>query len=203
MDNMVSFKERVRQVAINESQNYKEIFLDYDYLICFDSLSIKRFYLITATEKNYAHLIGVNIKCSPYDFFVKCTDGSLMETDFDFVKPGQNEEDVKGTVRRKIMSLEKMKNFFKSKILVEESFKRNKIMCAIAASDSNITIGFSSGGKSYPKTLLKGNELSSNAVEPSLIFRKSKSSDLFSELIYGDKNDIAFYADMINHLITT
>lgn len=76
-------------------------------------------------------------------------------------------------------------------------------MCAIAASDSNITIGFSSGGKSYPKTLLKGNELSSNAVEPSLIFRKSKSSDLFSELIYGDKNDIAFYADMINHLITT
>jgi len=51
MDNMVSFKERVRQVAINESQNYKEIFLDYDYLICFDSLSIKRFFLITATEK--------------------------------------------------------------------------------------------------------------------------------------------------------
>jgi len=26
MDNMVSFKERVRQVAINESQNYKKIF---------------------------------------------------------------------------------------------------------------------------------------------------------------------------------
>lgn len=201
MGEIVLFKERVRQVAIREAVNYKNTFIDYSYLICFDTPSGKKHYVISGKQDNYAHLLGINILCSPDEFFTKCIDGSLMETDFNFSKPGQKEEDVKGTVRRKINSLEKMKDLFRAKVFVEESFCKNNVICAIAATDLNITVGFSSGKKSYPKTLLKGNELSGNAVEPLLILRKKDDADLFSEIIYGNEKDIDLFAKDIGHLL--
>ena len=109
MSDIISFKERVRQVAINEARHYKRMFVDYDYLICCNTFTNKKYYVISGEKNNYAHLLGINILCSPNEFFAKCISNSLTENDFDFFKSGQRETDVKGTVRRKITSLEKMK----------------------------------------------------------------------------------------------
>lgn len=201
MDNTISFKERVRQVAIREASHYKSVFVDYDYLICCKDFATKKHYIITAEEDNYAHLLGVNILCSASDFFTKCYTGLLVEDDFNFSKPGQNENVIKGTVRRKINSLEKIKNIFDGQILVEESFKKNNVICAIAATDLSITVGFSSGKKSYPKTLLKGNELSDSAVEPTLILRKKSGDEYFKEIVYGNINDLDYFRKDIDHLL--
>jgi hypothetical protein len=201
MGDIILFKERVRQVAIREAVNYKNMFIDYNYLICLDTPSGKKHYVISGEQDNYAHLLGINTLCSPDEFFVKCMNGSLVETDFNFIKNGQNEEEVKGTVRRKINSIDKMKDLFSAKVFVEESFCKNRIICAIAATDLKITVGFSSGEKSYPKTLLNSNKLSGNAVEPILILRKKNDADLFSEVIYGNEKDIDLYVEEIGHLL--
>lgn len=201
MDSTISFKERVRQVAISEASHYKRVFIDYDYLICCKNFSSKKYYIITSEEDNYAHLLGVDILCSPKDFFNKCITGKLVEGDFDFLKKRQKENDVKGTVRRKINSLDKMKSIFDGKIFIEESFMKNNVVCAIAATDLRITIGFSSGDKSYPKTLLKGNELSGKSVEPTIILRKKKNDSYFDDVIYGTKDDLELFINDINHLL--
>lgn len=201
MSDIISFKERVRQVAINEARHYKRMFVDYDYLICCNTFTNKKYYVISGEKNNYAHLLGINILCSPNEFFAKCISNSLTENDFDFFKSGQRETDVKGTVRRKITSLEKMKYMFSGKLLVEESFRKNNVFCAIATTDLRITVGFSVGKKSYPKSLLKGNELSGKAVEPTVILRRKSGSRVFSEVIYGDKDNISLFIDEISNLL--
>lgn len=201
MSDIISFKERVRQVAINEARHYKRMFVDYDYLICCNTFTNKKYYVISGEKNNYAHLLGINILCSPNEFFAKCISNSLTENDFDFFKSGQRETDVKGTVRRKITSLEKMKYMFSGKLLVEESFRKNNVFYAIATTDLRITVGFSVGKKSYPKSLLKGNELSGKAVEPTVILRRKSGSRVFSEVIYGDKDNISLFIDEISNLL--
>lgn len=200
MNPIIPFKERVRQTAIREALNFKNVFIDYDYLICLDTPTGIKHYKISAKQQNYAHLLGVNTLCSKNDFFIKCINGTLLESDFNFLKHGEIEENVKGTVRRKINSLEKMKYLFSSKIFVEESFSKNNITCAIAATDFNITVGFSDGGKSFPKTLLKGNQLSVNATEPLFVLRKNKNADFFTDIIYGDVKDICLIDIDFSHL---
>lgn len=50
---------------------------------------------------------------SAQSFFDKCIDGSLSENDFDFIKKGQDERLVKGTVRREIKALSDMMGLFR------------------------------------------------------------------------------------------
>ncbi len=201
MDETIPFKERVRRVAIQESAHYKQIFIDYDYLICCESFAKKNHYVIAGERDNYAHLLGVNTLCSSNEFFNKCITGNLVIDDFDFSKIGQSEKEVKGTVRRKISSLSKLIRLFDGPILVEESFKKNNVMCAIAATDMSITIGFSSGKKSYPMTLLKGNELSNTAVSPTLILRRISGRKYFDQIIYGNKEDLELFRNDISLLL--
>lgn len=122
-DEVLSFKERVKNVAINESKNYKRIFVDYEYLICSQVFSNKDYYIISANEDNYQHLIGINSSLSAKYFFIKCFNGTLQETDFDFNKSGQSEKAIKGTVRRKIKVLGNMMTLF------QNSFFRTREIC--------------------------------------------------------------------------
>ena len=57
MSDIISFKERVRQVAINEARHYKRMFVDYDYLICCNTFTNKKYYVISGEKNNYAHLL--------------------------------------------------------------------------------------------------------------------------------------------------
>lgn len=117
-----SFKERVRLEIIKAAKKYKEIYVDYEYLICSEAFSKRSYYIVDAEKDNFQHLTGVHSQISAQSFFDKCIDGSLSEDDFDFIKKGQDEKSVKGTVRRKIKALPDMMGLFRAGLLAEEDF---------------------------------------------------------------------------------
>lgn len=80
--------------------------------------------------------------------------------------------------------------------------KKNNITCAIATSDNKITIGFTNGVYSRPKTLLKGNELKTNPINIHLILSKKRNEKLFNTIIYGDKNTLKSFKNKIYHLLS-
>ena len=55
-----SFKERIRQEAIKEAKRYKEIYVDYEYLICSEAFVKRKYYIINAEKDNFQHLTGVH-----------------------------------------------------------------------------------------------------------------------------------------------
>jgi hypothetical protein len=198
----INFKERIKNVIINEAKAYKQNYVDYEYLICSDAFVINEYYIIDAKEDNYQHLTGVHALISPQDFFNKCLDGTLSEDDFDFAKKGQTEKSVKGSVRRKIQVLPDMMNLFQKNIIVEETFEKNKIKCAFATTDKSLTLGFTDAYKSRPMTLIKGDELDINkAQNVKLLLRKEVKKQKFDEIIIGDDEILMTYYEKIKNLI--
>lgn len=195
-----NFKERVRLTIINMAKLYKEKYVDYEYLICSQAFSERAYYIIDAKEDNFQHLTGVHTSLSAKDFFNKCYNGTLRDIDFDFIKKGQDEKSVKGTVRRKIKVLPDMMALFDNALLAEENFQKNKVICSFAAADSSCTLGFSESGKSRPKSLIKGNELkSAHPVE--LIIKKKAEEEFFNELMFGNESILYKYHEKIKSLI--
>ncbi|MDM0964522.1 PBECR4 domain-containing protein [Clostridium perfringens] len=205
MEEVISFKTRVKNVAINESKLYESVFVNYEYLICSKAFEKQKFYTINAKEENYMHLIGVNSSLSALNFFYKCSDGILNEDDFNFKKRNNTSEaSVKGSVRRKISVLHNMMEMFSGKIDIwtEESFKKNNVVCNLATSDEKCTLGFANTSKAYPKTLQKGNELKKHKMKKvDLILRKKNDDKKFNEIIIGDINNVIEYFDDIKDLI--
>jgi len=80
----ITFKERVKNVLINESKIYKQVFVDYEYLICSDAFIINDYYIISANKDNYQHLTGIHSLISSQDFFDKCFNGTLSKSDLIF-----------------------------------------------------------------------------------------------------------------------
>lgn len=203
-NNKESFKKRVKNVSINEAVLYKEIFVDYEYLICSEAFENQKFYTINAKKENYMHLIGVNSNLTAIEFFDKCFNETLLEDDFNFVKRKQSEASVKGSVRRKISILHNIMEMFYSgqDVLAEENFEKNNVICNLATSDGQCTLGFASTSKAYPKTLQKGNGLNEDKTKlVDLILRKRNDSDKFDELIIGNSINIQKYFEHIEHLL--
>ncbi len=195
-----SFKERVRKVAISCAKEYKRIFVDYEYLLCSSAFHQNDYYIISASKSNYKHLVGINSKLSPDEFFDKCYDGTLQLSEFDFCKKNQKEKEVKGSVRQKIQVLPMMLGLFTVTVYAEENFKKNKIECAFATEGNTFTVGYVLAGK--PKTLLKGNELNKAKAFPvELILRKSKDDDKYREVIQGGDEEVGKYIDKIEKLV--
>lgn len=199
----ISFNERVRQEAIKYSKVYKSNFLDYDYLICSEAFRKNGYYVVSARKDNYQHLIGVNSQLSPHDFFEKCFNETLSVEDFNFIKKGQEEKDVKGSVRRKIKALPYALEMFNGNcLLAEESFSKNRVFCSFATTENKCTLGFANGKYSVPKTLLKSNELNSQKARyVDFVFRKKRTNTSFDDLILGDMEYIDKYYDKIKHLL--
>ena len=196
------FKERVRKTVIECSKKYKENFVDYEYLICSEGFS-NGYYIVKANEDNYQHLTGVNSLISPQEFFVKSYNGTLSENDFDFVKIGQTEKSVKGSVREKIKVLHSTMDLFMYKdIFVEESFHKNKVFCSFATAIPAFTLGFFNGKYAVPKSLLKNNQLRSNDYKVELIIRKHRLEKEFHEIVLGTDVEIKKYYDKIKNLIS-
>ncbi len=198
----LSFKERVRQTVIRCSKNYKLNYAGYDYLICSEAFIKKDYYIISAHEDNYQHLTGVHSLISPKNFFLKCLDGSLSVSDFDFIKKGQSEKSVKGSVREKMAVFDMMTSlFFCDELYTEESFQKNKVCCSFATAVNSLTLGFSENEFSTPKTLLKNNHLKkSYAVD--LIIRKSKSEKCYDEIIFINSDKKEKYYNKIRDLLS-
>ena len=203
MEEQKSFKDRVKETVINNAMSYKWYYVNYEYLLCSKAFTQNEFYIVSAHEDNYLHLTGLHTSLSAEDFFNKCYAGTLDESDFDFKKIGQNEKEVKGSVRRKINSLSAMMNMFGSCTMIEEDFVKNRIRCSFATANSNVTLGFVVSGKAKPMTLLKGNELdSSKAKRLELVLRRRKGEDKFSELLVGTEETLNEYRECLGELLS-
>ncbi|MFV0395770.1 MAG: PBECR4 domain-containing protein [Coprobacillaceae bacterium] len=204
MTDNISFKQRVRNIAVEEAKYFKIDYIDTQYLILSKNFKNKEFYIITAEKDNYLHLLGVNTNLSCKDFFDKCYNGTLLEQEFDFNKKGQSEKNVKGSVRRKIATIKYLHKLFYDEFLIEEDYQSNSLRCAIMTSDgNNITLGFSYGYKSYPMSLLKGNQMKSEPVLPDLVLTKGKDNEKFNKIIVGNKNVINEFRDILNGVVDT
>lgn len=197
-----SFKERVRMEIIKAAKQYKEIYVDYEYLICSEAFIKKDYYIIAAEKDNFQHLTGVHSKIKAQSFFDKCYDGTLSEHDFDFIKKGQDEKTVKGTVRRKIKVLPDIMTLFKVGLQAEESFKKNKVICSFATTDGNCTLGFVESGKARPKSLIKGNELR-NAKSVELILKRKAGNEFFDEIVVGNSTILNKYKKNIEKIVAS
>lgn len=199
----ISFKERVRQTVITCSKKYKNNFVDYDYLVCSNAFQKKDYYIISAYEDNYQHLTGVHSLISPQEFFNKCYDGTLSDSDFDFIKKEQSEKSVKGSVREKIAVLDSTMDLFTyTEIYAEESFRKNRVFCSFATAASSFTLGFANDKYATPKSLLKNNKLSNNFDKVDLIIRKHRAKEKYSEIILINNDTIKKYYDKIKHLLS-
>lgn len=196
-----SFKTRVRDEMIKAAKQYKNIYVDYEYLICSTVFEENDYYLISAEEDNFKHLVGVYSVIDAKTFFNKCYDGTLTEDDFDFATKGQNEMSAKGTVRRKIQVLPDMMTLMKADIQVEEGFKKNRVSCSLATADGRCTLGFSESKKARPKSLIKGNELK-NPRAVDLILRKKAGDTLFNEIVVGDQSKLDQLKEKIEGLVS-
>jgi len=186
----MTFKERVHSEIIKGAAIYKKVFADYDYLIYSKDFKNKPYYIISAAEDNYPHLTGVNSLLSAQAFFDKCFDGSLSESDFDFLSKNRSEKEVVGSVRRKIQMLPLLGTIFQMKLQAEEDFVKGKISCSLATADNAITIGFTDTALLRLKTLLKSNELDpAKIVDITLILRRVRGSDKFDAIIQGNTDD--------------
>ena len=175
-----SFKQNVLSAICIGAQKYKDVFLDYEYKISSKGFSLKEFYIISASKSNFLHLTGVNTSLSAEQFFDKALNNTLTENDFNFIKKGQTEKMVKGSVRRKVRFLSCLDKLLSLSTLVEENFVKNKIICTFAASENSFTLGFISVPLCRPKTLLKGNELK-NPVKIDSIMRRKKGEKEFED----------------------
>ena len=197
-----SFKERIRLEMIKAAKEYKEMYVDYEYLICSEAFKQKNYYIIGADKDNFQHLTGVHSQISAQCFFDKCIQGTLSATDFDFVKKGQDEKSVKGTVRRKVKVLPDMMKLFQKGLQAEESFKKNKVICSFATANGNCTLGFSDNQKARPKSLIKGNELK-NPKPVELILKRKSGTELFDEIVIGNETALCKYKKYINGLLVS
>ena len=202
MEGQKSFKERVKETLISYAQDYKTYYVDYEYLLCSKAFSNSAYYVVSAHEDNYLHLTGVHTNLSASTFFQKCYDGTLEECDFDFNKDGQKESEVKGSVRRKITALGAIMGIFSGGTLAEEDFKKNRIRCALATSNGNVTLGFAVVGKAKPMTLLKGNELDSEKAQSfDLVLRKPREETQFNYIVVGNNEVLKVYKETLGSLV--
>lgn len=198
------FKKRVKEVVIKAAQEYKNYFLNYDYLICSDAFLKQDYYIIKGNETNFKHLTGVVADSdTPKSFFEKSLNGTLTENDFEIRK---NEQDTftKGSVRRKISVIQDAMQIFKVTTYVEEDFQKNNILCSFATENGSSTLGFTlTGIVTRPLTLLKGNQLDINkSKEIELVLRRKRGEKLFADIIVGDKDALNKYKHNICELIT-
>ncbi|MCM1263619.1 MAG: PBECR4 domain-containing protein [Butyrivibrio sp.] len=205
MKEQKTFKERVKETVIKNSYSYKKYYVEYEYLLCSKAFVKNEYYIVAAYEDNYLHLTGLHTSLDAATFFEKCYNGTLDETDFDFCKSGQSENEVKGSVRRKINSLSAIMDIFNVDTYVEEDFEKNRIRCALAAGNISTTLGFVvlDKAKAKPMTLLKGNELNlAKAEKLDLVLRRKSGEVKFSEIIIGTSERLLEHRKALSGLLS-
>jgi len=183
----MDFKQRVCNSIKAYSILYKEVFLDYEYLLYSPDFKYKPHYIISANEDNYYHLTGVHSLLSAQVFYTKCYDGTITTGDFDFKKGSKSEKSIKGSVREKILALPNIADLFSKPLQAEENFSKGKVHCFFAAADNTITIGFVNTAPAVPKTLLRRNQLNpAGKVGVTLVLRRNKGADAFDTIMQGE-----------------
>ena len=186
----ISFDDRVISTLCSTSKLYKQNYVDYTYLIISESFINEPYYIIEMHEDNFLHLSGVQTSLNASEFFNKCISNSLLITDI--IAPSSGDKYYKGTIRRKINVLPDFVNGFDASYFVQENFKKNSVTCNFASSNYNLTIGFLKIHESVPFTLLKGDCLDHKSATPiKVLLRKSRTDQMFTEVIIGSPSTIA------------
>lgn len=184
----VSFKQRVVNDLIAVATQFRDRFVDKEYLIFSSKMVNRKYYIISTNEDNFMHLTGIRYS-SAIDFYNKCIDGTLVESDISITS---NKE--KGSIRRKINALPNLVNIFNDEVIVEENFSHNNVHCSLASTDLDITIGFCKPNIDNvvrPMTLLKGyNGFSDNSPVAELILERKRGERFFSKILCGDRDII-------------
>ncbi len=203
MPEQISFKTRVKNIAIEMASKYYSYYVCQDYLLVSDAFKSSPYYIVRAEKDNYLHLIGVSTKLSANNFFDKCLNGTLNESDFELSAEDQNEKQAKGSIRRKINALPNIIGLFSSSSLIEENFRKNTVLCTFASSDISCTLGFIATPSARPKTLLSGDELNhAQAGKLKIVLSKRRTENKFSDLIVGTDVDLLAVYDSIKDLIS-
>ena len=206
MANVISFKARVAKQVSQYASGFQSVFVDYEYLVCSKAFTQKPFYIVTAKQDNYMHLTGIPFKDAQL-FFDKCINSSLAEVDIGFVKKGQSESEVKGSIRRKISVLPNLISIFSKSLMAEESFSKNRVICSFGTSDGACTVGFTlthnENPMVKPMTLLSKSELDMAKSKPvDLILRRKTGYIKFDTLIFGNADSIDTYRSSIGTLLS-
>lgn len=198
---IISFKERVKNCAIENSVDFKKNFIDKEYCICSDVFP-EKYFIIKALEENYLHLVGVSTSLPANAFFKKCINKTLTENDFDFTKRGVRKNELKGAVREKIRVLPSMVGIFNNKkALIQYGFNKNKINCVFASSDNQCTLGYAASG--HPKSLLRGQYLdNSKSKKIDILLSKEKGKELFDKIEWSNTSYAEDYLPIIDNIIT-
>ena len=203
MNQNPSFKARIVSIVTSNSKQFKSFFVDKEYLIFSKAFQTNSYYILKTDEDNYNHLTGIPFN-DPALFFKKCINGILTENDISFVKKGQTEGEVKGSIRRKISALPLIINIFQSTSLVEENFSKNRIRCSFAIGQTDFTIGFTitKGQSTRSMTLLKGNEVDPSLAKPmDLVLSRNKGEKLFHQHVFGDIKILNNYLQSVKNII--
>ena len=144
----------IKQALIESSQSYFEL-LNKCIVLVSPDFSEQNSYTLKFFRTNFLHLTGLKTSLSTEEFFLRCYAGTILESDYSL---GPNND--RKTVKRKLKNLVNIGEFFKTEIMVQESFIKNQIVCRIATCDGKCTIGFVDA-KYYlrPKTILANNHL--------------------------------------------
>ena len=106
-------------------------------------------------------------------------------------------------MRRKINALAAIIGLFSGGTIVEEDFVKNRIRCALATSNTNVTLGFTVVGKAKPMTLLKGNELDTTKAQRfDLVLRRLHGEYHFKEMIVGNEEILREYKEIFGSLVS-
>ena len=144
----------IKQALIESSQSYFKL-LNKCIVLVSPDFSEKNSYTLKFFRTNFLHLTGLKTSLSTEEFFLRCYVGTILESDYSL---GPNND--RKTVKRKLKNLVNIGEFFKTEIMVQETFIKNQIVCRIATCDGKCTIGFVDA-KYYlrPKTILANNHL--------------------------------------------
>ena len=144
----------IKQALIESAQSYFQL-LDCEIVLQSQDFIEQSSYMLKFFKTNFLHLTGLKTSLSTEDFFLRCYAGTILESDYTL---GPTND--RNTVKRKLKNLIHINDFFKSKIMVQETFVKNKVVCKIATSDEKYTIGFVDA-KYYlrPQTILANNHL--------------------------------------------
>ena len=144
----------IRQALIDSAQSYFEL-LDYEVILLSNDFALQNSYTLRFFKTNFLHLTGLKTHLSTEDFFLRCFEGTILESDYSL---GPNKD--RKTVKRKLKNLINIDKLFKTEIMVQEMFMKNQVVCRIATSDGKCTVGFVDA-KYYlrPVTILANNHL--------------------------------------------
>lgn len=191
------FYERIKDDVVEASLAYESNYVLIDYLIVYGKDSKFSHITIKAERDNYLHLTGIITKLKPKIFFEKCLNNTLLSSDIDVPATKALEKSYKGTLRRKINVLKDFTKGVDSSYVIQENYVKNRVVCSIASTNLNLTIGYIDTGNCLrPKSLISGDSLDySKKQSLFLILKKSRSEKLYKNMIFGSVGFLEEYSD--------